>query len=78
MEGGLPKCLIDVIADIACEWKGTSEGWGDGVEHVHGAVIAFQHKIHFKFSLGDIEQLHSDSRETLFLIILLRHTFGEH
>ena len=54
MEGVLPERGIDVLADVAREWKGTGEGWGDGVEHVHGAMIAFQDEIHFKLFLGDI------------------------
>jgi len=47
--------FVDAITHVAREWKRTGEGWGDGVEHMHGVMIAFQHEIHFKFFLGDIE-----------------------
>lgn len=76
--GGSAYRFVDVIADIAREGKRAGKGGRHGIEHVHGAVVAFQHEIHFKLSLRDVEQLGSDSWTTPRPVVTLDHALGEY
>lgn len=62
---------------MAGEGERAGKGGRHGVEHVHGAVVAFQDEIHFKLFLRDVEELGSNSWTAPFMVVAFGHALGE-